>query len=340
MLQRVPHDTNASDSPATSAGKCAQPVSVSMSAATLADAKRRNHLHWDWDAYRHFVVLAQCGVMRRAAETLGVSVATLSRRIEQLEDMLDLCLFQRRPHGIELTMAGRQVLENCEQISDAFGVLEQSIKGGGAMMDHVNLSVDSMLARLLLPALPPFLAANAGITVSVTTFCARQRDIGDADLSFGFTRPDRGRRRIRRLAELTMSMAASSACREGERSVLPVWSFRDGVWLGRQGSGNGSTELHITHLEDVATLVRDGFGTAMLPDYMIGGYSGLVRFDSSDDEPAELVLPVWMSLLETSGRSSAVRAVAAICCDVIQANLPPARVDDRRLDVPTEDDRE
>jgi DNA-binding transcriptional LysR family regulator len=207
-------------------------------------------------------------------------------------------------------------------------------------MDHVNLAVDSMLARLLLPALPPFLAANAGITLSVATFCARQRDIGEADLSFGFTRPERGRRRIRRLAELTMSMAASSACREGERSVLPVWSFRDGVWLGRQVSGTGSTELHITHLEDVATLVRDGFGTAMLPDYMIGGYSGLVRFDSSNDEARQSVLPVWMSLLETSSRSSAVRAVAAICCDVIQANLPPARVDDDRLASIAEGERE
>lgn len=336
MLERIHSATPAREPLAVHADERARPAAVPST-----PAPRLGHLQWDWDAYRHFVVLARCGVMRRAAQTLGVSVATLSRRIEQLEGVLGLCLFQRRPHGIELTMAGRQVLANCEHISDAFGLLEQSMKDGGTVMDHVNLSVDSMLARLLLPALPPFLAAHAGITVHLTTFCAnRQETTGEADLTFGFTRPDRGRRRIRRLAELTMSMAVSAARRE--RDELPAWSFRDGIWYGRQISGSGSTELCITHLEDVANLVRNGFGAAMLPDYMIGApASGLARLDRAGTT-GEPVLPVWMSLLETASRSSAVRALAAICSEVIQAHLPPARVetefgtsfDDMLLDSP------
>ncbi|MFC0577280.1 LysR family transcriptional regulator [Paraburkholderia solisilvae] len=291
--------------------------------ASTGDAERRTHLHWDWDAYRYFVVLARCGVMRRAAEELAVSVATLSRRIEQLESALGLCLFQRKPHGIVLTQAGRQILENCEHISDAFEVLEQSMKGGAtAVMDHVDVSVDSMLARLLLPALPPFLAANAGITVNLTTCCTNRQDTGDADLTFGFMRPERGRRRIRRLADLTMSMAVPAACREAERSALPIWTFSNGVWLGRQQSSAGATALRISHLEDVASLVRDGFGGAMLPDYLIDSHTDLARFDPPGMAVSTLILPVWMSLDETASRSSAVRSVASICSDMIQSRIP------------------
>lgn len=287
------------------------------------EVERRTHLHWDWDAYRYFVVLARCGVMRRAAEALGVSVPTLSRRIEQLERELGLCLFQRKPHGIVLTQAGLQVLEDCEHISDAFGVLEQRMKGGvTAMMDHVNMSVDSMLARLLLTALPPFLAANAGITVNLTTHSRSCRDMGDADLTFGFVRPERGRSRIRRLSDLTMSMAVSSACGEARRSTLPIWAFSSGIWLGRQQSSTGATVLCVSHLEDVANLVRGGFGAAMLPDYLINSDAGFARFDLPGVESGTRVLPVWMSMLETAARSSAVRSVASICSEAIQSRMP------------------
>jgi DNA-binding transcriptional LysR family regulator len=326
MLERVHLFKETVDPPAAQAADRSLPhPGPEARGAARGEPERRTHLHWDWDAYRYFVVLARCGVMRRAAEELAVSVATLSRRIEQLEGELDLCLFLRKPQGITLTQAGRQVLENCEHISDAFGVLERCMKGGvAAVMDHVNLSVHSMLARLLLPALPPFLAATAGITVNVTTCGADRQDTGDAELTFGFMRPERGRRRIRRIADLRMSMAVSRACQEGERAALPIWTFSNGVWLGRQESSTGATALSISHLEDVANLVGNGFGAAMLPDYLINSQAGLTRFEPPDAAAGTLVLPVWMSVLETASRSSAVRSVASICSDVIQSHMPLA----------------
>ncbi|WGS48843.1 LysR family transcriptional regulator [Paraburkholderia sp. D15] len=321
MLKQVDVSTNVTDGPsAMAAGDGAPSCPVSFPRREVA---RRNHLHWDWDAYRYFVVLARCGVMRRAADELGVSVATLSRRIEQLEGELGLCLFQRKPHGLTLTEAGRQVLENCEHISDAFGVLEKRVTGGdAAVMDHVNLAVDSMLCRLLLHALPPFLADNAGITVNLRSFCTHRQEEDDADLTFGFERPERGRRKIRRLADLTMSMAMSNACRDDARASLPVWVFEAGVWQGRQDSGTGSAELTISHLEDVTHLVRNGFGAAMLPDYMIDQQSSLVRFEPPGAAAGALTLPVWMSIPESASRSNAVRSVASICIEAIQARLP------------------
>jgi DNA-binding transcriptional LysR family regulator len=106
-------------------------------------------------------LLARVGVMRRAAERLTVSVESLSRHIEQLETELGVCPFQRRPHGISLTSVGRKILQHCQCTSDAFGMLADHVHGSNAtLLQHVNLRIDSLPARALLPGSLPFVGVN------------------------------------------------------------------------------------------------------------------------------------------------------------------------------------
>lgn len=59
---------------------------------------------------RGFVTVASTGSFTRAAEVLHLSQPALTTRIRQLEEALDLRLFDRNTRSVDLTDAGRQLL--------------------------------------------------------------------------------------------------------------------------------------------------------------------------------------------------------------------------------------
>ena len=58
---------------------------------------------FDWDDLRYFLSVARAGRLTVAARRLGADHATVSRRITSLETALKAKLFERRPHGYQLT---------------------------------------------------------------------------------------------------------------------------------------------------------------------------------------------------------------------------------------------
>lgn len=65
----------------------------------------------EWGQIRSFLAVSRLGSLSAAARELGVSQPTLSREIQALETSTELNLFKRNTQGLQLTEAGRTLVE-------------------------------------------------------------------------------------------------------------------------------------------------------------------------------------------------------------------------------------
>jgi len=72
-----------------------------------------------WDDLRIFLAVVAHGSMNGAGRAMALSQPTVARRIRALEESLNVSLFQRGPNNLDLTEAGRAVLEAASPMAEA-----------------------------------------------------------------------------------------------------------------------------------------------------------------------------------------------------------------------------
>jgi LysR family nitrogen assimilation transcriptional regulator len=99
---------------------------------------------------RYFVGVAEAGGFRRASETLFIAQPALSRQIRELEQELDMKLFERGILGVQLTAEGRSLLTEGKEILERVDNLRTTLAlRTRGLHSTVKIGAPSSMAELL-----------------------------------------------------------------------------------------------------------------------------------------------------------------------------------------------
>lgn len=82
----------------------------------------------DWEKLKAFHVVASSGGFSKAVSTLNLSQSAISRQVQDLENRLQVPLFQRHARGVILTEAGKSLLKAVNQVYKILDQAESDIK--------------------------------------------------------------------------------------------------------------------------------------------------------------------------------------------------------------------
>ncbi|MCJ8324180.1 MAG: LysR family transcriptional regulator [Rhizobiales bacterium] len=138
--------------------------------------------------------VANQGSIRKAAKILNISSSAVNRQILKLELEFGSKLFNRTPHGVELTEAGRLVVEHCRNTIYDFNNVRAAIDDiKNLRSGHIAIStLDSLTFDFLPHVLGQFAKEYPSVsyTVKIVGIDEAMEDVasGEADIGIGFSR--------------------------------------------------------------------------------------------------------------------------------------------------------
>ncbi|WP_170766414.1 LysR family transcriptional regulator [Ruegeria lacuscaerulensis] len=135
-----------------------------------------------------FLAVMQTGSTRAAADVLGLSQPTVSRRIDALEHALGLTLFERSPRGFDPTSVARKLSGEAAQVKRALEMFDSTAtqirKSVTSKVIRVTSTVE-VFERILSPLLSRY-GETAPEVVFETVLTNQPLDLvaGEADIAF------------------------------------------------------------------------------------------------------------------------------------------------------------
>lgn len=243
----------------------------------------------DFDDLTHFAVLAEELNFRRAAQRLDVRQPTLTRRIRRLEQELGVYLLERHARRINLTRAGEIFAERSQHLIDEQAKLTSEI-AQAATGSFGELSIGfytSLASEILMPVLREFSRTpDVRINLFEKTPRHQVRDLRDGSIDLALVvggMPDEDLNAeglwIERLVlalppEYRLCAASvigwSDLVNENLISRSLDYDRSASLFIEDRAAQFGGFRPHMRKFavtrENIVTLVRAGFGIAVLPE--------------------------------------------------------------------------
>ena len=105
----------------------------------------------------YFIAVARSGSFRRAADDLEISQPTITAQVANLEQQLDVKLFERGRAGTTLSPAGRHLLPFARNVTERLDELLEEANSAGSEAMIYRLGVKSTLGPYALPRILPLI---------------------------------------------------------------------------------------------------------------------------------------------------------------------------------------
>lgn len=121
------------------------------------------------DAMSIFIAVADAGSLTAAARRLGMPLATVSRKVAELESHLNTRLLHRTTRQLSLTEAGSSYVAACRRILEDIGEAERAATGeNAAPKGELVVTAPVVFGRLhVVPVVAEFLAHYPEINISL-----------------------------------------------------------------------------------------------------------------------------------------------------------------------------
>jgi len=108
----------------------------------------------DWNLLKSFLITAEEGSLSAAARRLAISQPTVGRHISELEELLDVRLFERTRSGLSPTSTGLALIEDAQSMRAHADAVSRIATGRSeSVAGTVRITTSEMLAVFVLPAM-------------------------------------------------------------------------------------------------------------------------------------------------------------------------------------------
>lgn len=284
--------------------------------------------NFDWDKLRIFHAVAEAGSFTHAGHDLGLSQSAVSRQISALESDLAVALFHRHARGLILTEQGEMLYRTAHDVFTKLAnararLTDSRDKPSGELRVSTTVGLGTIW---LTPRLREFTELFPQIKVELL-LTDEELDLSmrEADVAIRLRRPTQGDLIQRKLFTVHNHAYASpeyvqenglpqSLADLDKHKILafgPVPSFLDDLsWLeriGREASDPRPSTFRINSIYGLRRAVESGLGIAVLPDYIVGDESSLIRVPLEEEGPAIDTYFVYPEEMRNSKRIAVFR---------------------------------
>jgi DNA-binding transcriptional LysR family regulator len=171
-----------------------------------------------WELYGTFLAVMREGSLSAASRALGLAQPTVRRRIEELEDALDVVLFTRATNGLVPTEAALSTMPHAEAMAaSAHAVVRTLSAPADAARGTVRITASEIVGVEVVPGLlAPLMRAHPQLQIEIAP-TNRTQDLlrRDADIA------------IRMIAPTQAALVAKRA------AVIPIGLFAHADFLAR-----------------------------------------------------------------------------------------------------------
>ncbi len=167
-----------------------------------------------WELYGTFLAVMREGSLSAASRALGLAQPTVRRRIEALEQALDVVLFTRATNGLVPTEAAASTVSHAQAMAASADALVRAASAPlQADRGTVRVAASETVGGEVLPALlSPLLDAHPGLAIELV-LGNRNEDLlrRDADVAVRMVRPTQRALVARRVGAVPLGLFASEA---------------------------------------------------------------------------------------------------------------------------------
>jgi DNA-binding transcriptional LysR family regulator len=244
----------------------------------------------DLEAWAIFATVAEYRSFSAAAESIGLSKATVSKAITRLEAELGTSLFHRTSRRLALTESGRPLADHAQRIvAEARAAEEAAHDAAASPAGRVRLAAPmSFGIANVAPIISDFLALHAGVEIELHLSDARVDIVAEGyDVALRIGDLADSSLRARRLCGIATRIVAAPSYLAAHGEPLHAAQLADhrilgysnvpGPWRLRKA---GESEVSIRPTGPLSANSGDalvpallaGIGIARLPDFIVGAH--------------------------------------------------------------------